>query len=194
MPRPHKCRFVGLDPTVTVFKPRGVPSGELTAVELPRDELEAIRLADLEGLYQDEAAERMGVSRATLGRLVRSGRAKVADALVNGKMISFKGGVIAMTTERRFECEVCGEAFEVPQGTGRPAACPACGSGRFHRTDDAPGRGARGPGRGGMGVSGGEEEEGGGSRPAAGVATAPAERPGSPPWKRRNRENCRGLG
>jgi predicted DNA-binding protein (UPF0251 family)/rubredoxin len=159
MPRPMKCRLVGTDPAVTVFKPRGVSSGRLSAVELPRDELEALRLADLENLYHDEAAERMGVSRATFGRLVRSGRAKVADALVNGKMIVFKGGVIAMTTTRRFECEVCGKSFEASWGSGRPEACPACGAGRFHRVDDdrggwGAGAGRRGGGRGAGGRGG----------------------------------------
>jgi len=147
---------------VTVFKPRGVPGTRLSAVELPRDELEAIRLADLEGLYQDEAAERMGVSRATFGRLVRSGRAKVADALVSGKMIVFKGGVIAMTDNRRFHCEACGGSFELPHGTGRPEACPACGSNDFHRVDGGPGRRGAGGGRGaGAGRGGGT---GGGRR------------------------------
>jgi hypothetical protein len=51
------------------------------------DELEALRLSDLEGLYQETAAERMGVSRATLGRILARARAAVADALVNGKAL-----------------------------------------------------------------------------------------------------------
>ncbi len=148
MPRPHKCRFVGADPAATVFKPRGIPSGELTTVELRRDELEAIRLADLEGLYQDDAAARMGISRATFGRLLQSARTKVADALMNGRMIVFEGGVIEMIATRTFSCLACGETFNAEPGTGRPPACPSCGSTDFHRVGgpgpDAPGCG--GPG------------------------------------------------
>ncbi len=51
------------------------------------DEFEAIRLADHEGLYQEEAAGRMDVSRATFGRILDSARGKVADAIVNGKAL-----------------------------------------------------------------------------------------------------------
>ncbi len=150
MPRPHKCRLIGVDPAATVFKPRGIPAGALTSVELRRDELEAIRLADLEGLYHDAAAERMGISRSTFGRLIGTGRAKLADALVNGRMIVMGEGVIAMIGKREFVCESCGERFEAPRGGGRPEACPACGSPRFHRAGGPAGPG-RGPGAGGAG-------------------------------------------
>ncbi len=91
MPRPCKCRFIGCQPKARCFKPRGVPACELQVVELGLDELEALRLADLEGLYQEAAAERMGISRATFGRLVSEARGKVADALLNGKMLVFAG-------------------------------------------------------------------------------------------------------
>ena len=94
MPRPCKCRFIGRQPRAYCFKPRGIPACELQAVELGLDEVEALRLADLEGLYQEAAAERMRISRATFGRLVTQARAKVADALLNGKMLLFAGGPI----------------------------------------------------------------------------------------------------
>lgn len=58
------------------------------------DELEAMRLADLEGLGQEEAARRMNVSRPTFGRIVEQGRKKVASALVHGRGIGIEGGVI----------------------------------------------------------------------------------------------------
>ncbi|RUM87792.1 MAG: hypothetical protein DSZ24_05330 [Thermodesulfatator sp.] len=61
------------------------------AVRLALDELEALRLADLEGLYQEEAAKRMGVSRATFGRILERARKKVAEALVMGKGIKIEG-------------------------------------------------------------------------------------------------------
>lgn len=94
MPRPCKRRFVGGGPGANAFKPAGVPGRELATVELQFDELEALRLADLEGLYHQEAAAQMGISRATFGRIVDGAHRKVADALVNGKMLVFKGGNI----------------------------------------------------------------------------------------------------
>ena len=91
MPRPCKCRLIGQQPPVSAFKPVGVPGMQLEAVELGLDELEALRLADLEGLYHDAAAERMGVSRPTFGRLIARARHKVACALLESKMLVFKG-------------------------------------------------------------------------------------------------------
>lgn len=63
---------------------------ELEAVELAADELEAIRLTDLEGLYQEQAAEQMGVSRQTLGNILKRAHKKVAEALVQGKAIGIE--------------------------------------------------------------------------------------------------------
>lgn len=80
-------------------------------VTLGRDELEALRLADLEGLYQETAAERMGVSRATFGRILTRARAAVAEALVGGKVL------------------VIGEAPVAP-GSGEPFPCPVHDGGR----------------------------------------------------------------
>jgi len=69
------------------FKPCGVPSHSLDTVTLTKDEIEAIRLSDFEGLYQEEAAIKMEVSRPTFGRILNSARTKIADALINGKAI-----------------------------------------------------------------------------------------------------------
>jgi Predicted DNA-binding proteins len=63
------------------------------------DEAEALRLADLEGLYQEAAARSMGVSRQTFGRIVESARGKVADAILNGKALKVEGGRIAIDAE-----------------------------------------------------------------------------------------------
>jgi len=136
MPRPHKCRRIAYEADATVFKPSGVPGRQLDEVELGLDEFEAIRLADLEGLYHDEAAKHMGVSRATFGRMVEAARHKVAEALVNGKMLVIQGGVVTMTTKRVFECKDCGHRFEVAFGTGRPTDCPSCRSNNFCRAAD----------------------------------------------------------
>ena len=58
---------------------------------LQPEEIELIRLIDLEGLEQEEAAERMGVSRKTAWRDLHEARRKLADALVNGKGINMAG-------------------------------------------------------------------------------------------------------
>ena len=68
MPRPRQCRYVATTPSVTYFKPRGIPMTALEEVCLGVEELEALRLADLEGLTGSEAACRMRVSRHTFGR------------------------------------------------------------------------------------------------------------------------------
>lgn len=82
-----------------VFKPAGVPARELEEVTLGLDGAEALRLADLEGLYQDAAAQRMGVSRQTFGRIVEAARRAVADAIINGKRLRIEGGEIVVRTE-----------------------------------------------------------------------------------------------
>ncbi len=81
-------------PQVTYYKPRGIPLTLLQCVELTVDEFEAIRLADCEHLYQEQAAERMNVSRQTFGRILDAARAKVADAIVHGKALSIQGGPV----------------------------------------------------------------------------------------------------
>ena len=62
-------------------------------VRLSADELEALRLGDLEGLYHEEAAGKMGVSRQTFGRIIEGARRKVAGALVDGKALRIEGGI-----------------------------------------------------------------------------------------------------
>ena len=96
MPRPFKCRYIRCEPDVSYFKPRGIPVSRLDEVVLTVDEFESIRLADVEGLYQDEAARKMNVSRQTFGNIVKSAHRKIADALVKGKAIKIKGGVYQM--------------------------------------------------------------------------------------------------
>ena len=95
MPRPHRLRRVAQKPAFRRFKPAGARLQEMQTLNLGEDELEALRLADLEGLYQEEAARRMGISRATFARLIARGRATVADALVNGKGLLIGEGPVA---------------------------------------------------------------------------------------------------
>lgn len=92
MARPRKCKMVYAKPDVTYFKPRAIPMAELEEVELAVEEFEAIRLIDRGGHGQKEAAKKMGVSQPTLNRLLSSARAKIAEALVEGKAIMIKGG------------------------------------------------------------------------------------------------------
>jgi len=116
-----------------MFKPAGIPASSLEEVVLHLDELEAIRLVDLEGLYQKAAAEKMGVSRQTLGRIVEAARKKVAEALIQGKVLRIDGGVVQMPETRKFKCTDCQHAWELPFGTGRPVGCPECKSRNIHR-------------------------------------------------------------
>ena len=128
MPRPVKCRRVCCTPGADYFKPRGVPLRDLEKIVLTMDEFETLRLADLEGLYQDVAGARMGVSRQTFGNILDSAHKKIAECVVNAKAIKIEGGVYTMADMREFECSGCRHAWQVPFGTGRPGACPKCGS------------------------------------------------------------------
>lgn len=87
MPRNKCLRHVNFNAKSVYFKPRGIPMNYLEEISLEPDEFEAIRLRDLEGLYQEAAAKRMGISRQTFGRILESAHKKVAEALVNGKAI-----------------------------------------------------------------------------------------------------------
>ena len=94
MPRPISPREIDEPPEATWFKPTGIPMRDLEEVVLTFDEIEAIRLADAEGLYQEQVAEQMKVSRPTVGRILASARQKIAEALVQGKAIRMEGGCI----------------------------------------------------------------------------------------------------
>jgi predicted DNA-binding protein (UPF0251 family) len=142
MPRPLICRRVFGCPRSEYFKPAGIPLSGLGEVRLTRDELEALRLADLEGLYQAEAAEKMGISRQTFGNIVESARHKVADVLVNGRALRIQGGTIQMM-DRTFTCKSCQHKWKVSFGTGRPQDCPQCGKADIHRLPAERGRGRK---------------------------------------------------
>ena len=91
MTRPCKCRQIEGTPGAIYFKPRAVPLCKLEEVELSLEEFEALRLADFEVLYQEDAAGRMGISRQTFANIVRCARRKVADVLVHGKALKIMG-------------------------------------------------------------------------------------------------------
>ncbi|OGS35378.1 MAG: hypothetical protein A2293_03230 [Elusimicrobia bacterium RIFOXYB2_FULL_49_7] len=87
-------------PEERCFRPKCKPLNELEGVYLTIDEFEALRLADLEGLYQEAAAKRMKVSRPTFARIASSARKKLADALVNIKAIRIEGGCCKIRKEK----------------------------------------------------------------------------------------------
>ena len=143
MPRPKQCRRVCLEPGCTYFKPAGVPTSTLEELVVSVDELEAMRLADVEGLYHEQAADQMGVSRRTFGRIIDSARKKVAQALIQGMALRIEGGVIEMAEQRTFRCRDCEHDWQLPFGTGRPTECPQCQSKNFHRAEEERGHGGR---------------------------------------------------
>ncbi len=125
MPRPVKCRRVGFVPDVLYFKPAGIPVRDLDEVALTMDELESIRLADLEGLYQEDAAGHMCVSRQTFANILVSARSKIAECLIQGKALRIEGGKIE-ARERDFICKDCNYAWSLSFGSKCPSECPQC--------------------------------------------------------------------
>lgn len=109
---------------------------QIEEVRLTIDQMEALRLADLEGLSQEEAGAKMGVSRATFGRIIQRARRVVAEAIIHGKAILLEGGNYQIkSSDRLFACVRCGHQWAAVCGTGRPAQCPDCGGAEFHRID-----------------------------------------------------------
>ncbi len=92
MPRKCKRRSIKGEFNYKYFKPRAVPICELKEVKLTPCEMEAMRLGDIEEMYQADAAEKMEVSRQTFGNIIQSAHKKIADALINGKAIKIIDG------------------------------------------------------------------------------------------------------
>jgi predicted DNA-binding protein (UPF0251 family) len=121
-------------PEITYFKPAGVPLRQLDEVVLTVEELEAIRLKDMEGLEQEDCAEKMGVSRPTFFRIINSARSKVADALINAKAIRIEGGNYKYL--QSLECSTCGHVWqeEHPGEPDEDMECPKCHGKKFSLT------------------------------------------------------------
>lgn len=153
MARPNKVKFIDFEPSVVYFKPQGVPLNELENVDLTYEELEAIRLFDLENLNQIESAEKMGIHQSTFQRVISKARQKISNALVNGKAIKIIGGNYKMPnrdgtgplgggfgrardlgrmqpeTQNKCVCTNC--KYEEIHITGQPCnkkVCPKCGT------------------------------------------------------------------
>lgn len=92
MARPKKYRRIGFKPNLKYFKPANTPLHSLAKINLRLDEFEAIRLADLQGMHQEEAAKKMKISRTTFSRLIKSAHKKIAISLVRAKALKIEEG------------------------------------------------------------------------------------------------------
>ncbi|MFC1685539.1 DUF134 domain-containing protein [Nanoarchaeota archaeon] len=90
MPRPCIRRRVRGEPNSSYFKPAGIRMIDLEETVLSMPEFEAIRLVDLNEIPQEEAGKKMNVSQPTLSRILKSGRKKIAEAIVKGKAIKIE--------------------------------------------------------------------------------------------------------
>ncbi len=126
MPRPCCLRHIGFTPNVGFFRPAGVSACALEQVTLTLDEVEALRLADLDGLYQEQAAAEMKISRPTFARIVEHARWKVADALIHGKALRLEGGAVRMKGEPKMPRR----DGTGPAGSGRGMGLGPCGCGQ----------------------------------------------------------------
>lgn len=97
--RPKKYRIVKTYPKISQFSPRGRP-GRPDEIELKVDEFEAMRLADFGNTSQKEAAKSMKISQQTFSRIIKKARRKIADGLINGKIIRIQGGVYLVSTKQ----------------------------------------------------------------------------------------------
>jgi uncharacterized protein len=141
MARPRRERRIFFQPDVTYFKPAGVPMIHLNETTLSFDELEAIRLIDSEGLDQTKAAKKMKISQSTLSRLLKEGRKKLADAIIQGNSIKIQGGNFKMAMPkvrglgmgggRGFGGGRMGGFAAGPSGN---CVCPKCGYKEPHQT------------------------------------------------------------
>lgn len=130
MPRRRCCGIVDDLPLCRKFLPQ--VSFNYEAVQVRLEELEAIRLKDLEELDQSDCADKMGLTRPTFQRILQSARVKVAKALVEGRAIIIEGGNYVMKN-REFECVACHHVWEEAPCTeggkhGYELPCPKCGS------------------------------------------------------------------
>lgn len=128
MPRPVKPKLVKKKPRADYYKPRGIPLAQLEETLLRVEELEALRLVDLEGMYQEDAAREMGISRQTLQRMVTEARAKLIEAIYSGKAVRIEGGTyIVQEGAGRYRCGRCGESVSPGYGRRRRGwRCPTC--------------------------------------------------------------------
>lgn len=138
MVRPKKKRMVNNEPDITYFKPARTPLKDLQEIGLTIEEIESVRLKDIEGLDHENCAKKMHISRSTFQRVLVSARKKIADALLNGKALRIGGGDYMMGRGQKggqglgpdgeCVCTKCGHTS--PHERGVPCfdmKCPKCG-------------------------------------------------------------------
>ena len=126
MPRPTKIRNVEFFPEDTYFVPWGKPKCKIEEITLKLEELEAMRLKDIEELNQEECAKQMQISRQTFQNIIDSARKKTAMALTEGKAIRINGGHYT-NDFCKFKCIDCGTIYGISYDQDR-SICPNCGS------------------------------------------------------------------
>ena len=87
MVRPRLCRRISFNPNITYFKPQGVPMRNLEIIELTSEEVESLRLRNMQNLEQEKAAKKMNTSQSTFQRILSSAYKKITEALIEGKAI-----------------------------------------------------------------------------------------------------------
>ncbi len=129
MARPRMQRMIHTPPMYSGFKPTGVMGRALEQLEMTLDEYEAMRLADLIGLSQEEAAREMEISRPTFTRLIEAARRKSAQFLTQGRHLVIGGGPVHFR-ENVIRCHDCGHSFVLDINRDINV-CPSCGSGNL---------------------------------------------------------------
>ncbi|MBW6442368.1 DUF134 domain-containing protein [Patescibacteria group bacterium] len=141
MVRPRLKRRIFFKPEITYFKPRGVPLSDLKEIKINFEELEAIRLIDVESINQIECGKKMNISQSTLSRLLKEGRKKIAEAIIRGNALKIEGGTFDMAVpeiskrislNRRAEDKKLkflgrGRMGQSVKGPGGICKCPKCG-------------------------------------------------------------------
>ncbi len=156
-PRPKRRRILTEPPGTLGFIPIGEDYIEENAVVLLFEEFESLKLSDFNGLTQEEAALKLGVSRPTFTRIYAAARQKVTTAMVENRPLVIKGGNVEFESNW-YECMQCGSVFMVDKEKGQPQKCPVCSSENIVQIEKgegmkmpAHGHFARQRGRGGKG-------------------------------------------
>ena len=137
----RRARWIDFNPSHTCFKPCGVRGRGLDTVELRADEFEALRLMDYEGLYQEECAQRMGISRPTFSRMVAEARRKVADVLLHGKRLLIATESLA-TVRQEAEASALKSTASPARAEPETSPCAAPSQGESQdATGDSPAQG-----------------------------------------------------
>ncbi|MGF7118638.1 DUF134 domain-containing protein [Methanobacterium oryzae] len=158
MVRPKRFRQILQEPQIRCFKPDSEKTmSQIKPIEVTLDEFEAMRLRDYKGLKQREAAKIMEISQPTFHRILNAGREKIAKALIEGRIIKIKGGMLMAESYR---CKSCGFKWSSPDKEYEK--CPDCkseyiykvGAEELQKTIGQPGMGQR-KGYGGRGIGAG---------------------------------------